>query len=328
MEAIAASTFLPEEVLVVCDGCTDGTADLARSFGARAIEYDGQHGASYARNVGAAAAYGDLLFFIDADCVAQADTLAIGLAAVLEGEQVIFGSYTRHTRANGFLSKFKNLQHYFTHQHGAPYQPTFWSGCGAVTAEAFAAIGGFDVDLPSCEDIEYGWHANQKGFRVRLVPAMQVEHLKQYDMPLLVNSDLLQRAAPWTQLICSGRASMGAFNTDWRGQSSVVATGLTILGVLGALVWGPSLMIAAVASLVMLTINSALLTLIRRELGWLSALAAGTALLLHYSICGVGYILGRLRPRLPNSRTHAMPVTWVEEEAINTRRAMAARASL
>lgn len=327
LEAIAASTFLPEEVLVICDGCTDGTADLARSFGARAIEYDGQHGASYARNVGAAAAHGDLLFFIDADCVAQPDTLAAGLAAFLEGEEVMLGSYTLDTRSAGFLSKFKNLQHHFTHQNGASYQPTFWSGCGVVAAEAFELIGGFDVDLPFCEDIEYGWHANQKGYRVRLVPSMQVEHLKQYDLSLLVRSDLLQRAVPWTQLIRSGRASMGAFNTDWRGKASVVATGLTILGALGALLWAPSLAIAGLASLLLLAINSDLLSLIRRELGWLSALAAVAALLVHYSICGVGFVVGHLRPKLPNSRAHATPVTWVEEEAVNTRQAMAARSS-
>ena len=59
------------EVIVVDDGSTDGTVDIARSAGAHVLEL-GRQGAegnpALARNRGAAIAKGDPVIFLDADC--------------------------------------------------------------------------------------------------------------------------------------------------------------------------------------------------------------------------------------------------------------------
>ena len=59
----AATAF---EVVVVANGCTDRTADVARARGVRVIETP-RAGVSRARNLGARAAGGDVLLFLDAD---------------------------------------------------------------------------------------------------------------------------------------------------------------------------------------------------------------------------------------------------------------------
>ncbi len=56
----------PLEVVVGCDGCTDGTARLAREAGATVLELPKANG-SVARNAAVRTARGDLLFFLDAD---------------------------------------------------------------------------------------------------------------------------------------------------------------------------------------------------------------------------------------------------------------------
>ena len=314
LEALKGLTSPPYEVLVVCDGSTDGTADVARLHGARVVEYPARRGAAYARNVGAAAAQGNIFFFIDADCVAAPTVLSLGLEAIFGGEQLIFGSYMRETRAPGFLTKFKNLQHHFTHQQGADYQTTFWSGCGAVTRKAFEAISGFDVNLFACEDIEFGSAASRLGYKVRLVRAMQVEHLKEYSLAGLVRSDFFQRAIPWTRLIYSGRTGMGALNTNRRGRISVAATGVMLIALIASPFWPPAIAAAALALLAVLAANWELVTLTARELGWLQGAASAGVLLLHFFVCGAGYVVGRTLPKLPKVRSANPEYAWIERE--------------
>jgi GT2 family glycosyltransferase len=327
LEALPRLTFPPYEILVVCDGCTDRTAEVARRPGVRVIEYPARRGAAYARNVGATAAQGDVFLFLDADCVAHCAVISLTLEAIFGGEQVLFGSYTRETRAAGFLTKFKNLQHHFTHQQGADYQTTFWSGCGAVTREAFEAIGGFDVDLRACEDIEFGSEAYRLGYRVRLVRTMQVEHLKEYSLASLVRSDLLQRAIPWTRLIYSGRTGMGALNTNRRGRVSVAATGVMLAALIASPFWTPAVGVAALALLAVLAANWELIALAAQELGWLQGVASAGVLLVHYFVCGVGYVVGRTRSKLPPSRSGNPEYAWIESEVSQTHSAAHAKTS-
>jgi len=68
IESVRAQSWPAHEIIVVDDGSTDATADVARQFGdAVRLIRQPNRGVSVARNAGAAAATGDWLAFLDAD---------------------------------------------------------------------------------------------------------------------------------------------------------------------------------------------------------------------------------------------------------------------
>jgi glycosyltransferase involved in cell wall biosynthesis len=71
LDALAAQDPKPDEVIVVDDGSTDGTARIAEEHGARVVGTAGRAYAGGARNAGWAAARSDLVVFLDADVVPE-----------------------------------------------------------------------------------------------------------------------------------------------------------------------------------------------------------------------------------------------------------------
>lgn len=267
------------EVIVVDDGSTDRSRQIAEDLGAIVIPSGGRIGPGGARNQAAAIAQGELLWFVDADVVVHADA-AQCLSRGFADQQVVaaFGSYDSDPPARNFFSRYKNLVHHYYHQRANDEAQTFWSGCGAIRRTTFLDSGGFDIErykYPSIEDIELGHRLVNRGGRVRLLRDVQCTHLKVWRFGNLVHTEIFRRAIPWSRLILSsGSGIPNDLNVGMAEQVRAciaAALALSILaltsGIIGASI--PLLML-----LVMLFANREITVFFYRSGGVLFAIGA------------------------------------------------------
>lgn len=206
LTALGTQTIAAEvEVIVVDDGSTDDTAQVAEAAGARVIRHDVNRGLAAARNTGWRAAAGPIVAFTDDDCRPEPTWLALLLAgaerhpssAAVGGDLVVCGpdSLTvRYLRRNNPLTPLEaelladdGLMHrlflYLKRSGSAPdvsVERPVSSVVGAnmaFRAEVLASYGGFD------ERFRFGGEEEDlcrrlvlDGHELTFVPAARVQH--------------------------------------------------------------------------------------------------------------------------------------------------------
>jgi glycosyltransferase involved in cell wall biosynthesis len=311
LSAILEATPPPAEIIVVADGYTDGSWQIAEERGANVLRLPKTGGPARARNLGAAASLGDILLFIDADVVVPREVIGTvervfrddpGLAAV-------FGSYDSEPSETNFLSQYKNLFHHYVHQRAREEASTFWAGFGAIRRDVFEREGGFDerYSQPSIEDIELGYRLKRGGHPVRLRKDLQVKHLKRWGVVSLLKSDLFQRAIPWTALILRDRRFVNDLNLTLSSRLSVVLVYVLLAAALGALWWPGSVVAGCGIVLSLLVMNARLYRFFRERRGLWFALRTIPWHWFYYFYSGLGFVLGAgrelflsLRPARPS----------------------------
>ncbi|MDA8077759.1 MAG: glycosyltransferase family A protein [Nitrospiraceae bacterium] len=178
LDAVFASSSDDFEVIVVDDCSTDKSIEIISRYPCSLVPLDRHSGASRARNAGAARATGEILFFIDADCLCLPDAVSIAARAYERDSQaVIGGTYTRIAADDTFYSAFQSLFiHYCETKKSEPdYVATH---AMVIDAASFRKSGGFPEDfMPILEDVEFSHRLRRAGYRLTMDPAILVQHI-------------------------------------------------------------------------------------------------------------------------------------------------------
>ena len=158
LDSLHKQTHPRVEILIVDDGSTDGTPERVKSP-AKLLSTGGRKGAGAARNVGARAATGEVLFFTDADVVAPPEWIAKALKVREEkGVPCGGGGYAGPVREI-FIQQFAHEELVWRRRHHHGYVETLVSNNLWCERELFLAKGGFPEAYlaASSEDMEFSW---------------------------------------------------------------------------------------------------------------------------------------------------------------------------
>ena len=173
---ISQQVDVPYEIIVV-DSSRDATPTIIREkFPAvKLIHLEQQTYPGAGRNIGAQEAQGEILAFIDSDCVAKENWLQRGKIALQEKYSIVGGSVR-----NGNPGLISWPDYFLTFNEFMPSMPTrevgFMPTCNFMIAKkVFEEVGGFREDLLAGEDTLFCYAAGRK-YQLLFEPAMLIAH--------------------------------------------------------------------------------------------------------------------------------------------------------
>ena len=203
LEAIRRSSYSDYELLVIDDGSSDGSAEIARQYADEVVRHDQNCGLAAARHSALTRAKGEVVLFVDADIIIQPDAVA-RIADFFEAHPAaaaVTGRLAKDTPEPGFFSRYKNL--YMHYIFGLlPEEVSFLYGSISAirrcTLDAYHTMG--DIG----EDTELGQQLVKRGYKVHFLKDLKVCHRKQHNLQSLIRNDF-RVPFYWTRIFLAYR---------------------------------------------------------------------------------------------------------------------------
>lgn len=192
-----AQTYSPLEVIVVDDGSSDRSAQLATQRRARVLRRP-HRGVSAARNAGIASARGDLIALLDADDRWPAERLALQVQRFIRRPELGFVL----GRALLFLDPSAPRPEWFTDDLAAG-ESVLARQTLVARRELFDRLGGFDESIDICEDFDWLVRCREAEIPYEVLDDVVVEYRVHG-----ANSGLSRRSDLERGVLCTLRSSI------------------------------------------------------------------------------------------------------------------------
>jgi cellulose synthase/poly-beta-1,6-N-acetylglucosamine synthase-like glycosyltransferase len=178
LDSILAADYPPErrEILVIDNGSSDATAALIQARSVRYI-HEPRRGVSNARNRGIAASRGEVLAFVDADCLVEPQWLAELVRPFEDPEVGAVAGDLQHvaptTPAERQAARLLGNWQRFAFNSSPAYPIT---ANAAYRRGVLERIGGFDPQMTRAQDVELGLRFRGSGLRLAYAERATARH--------------------------------------------------------------------------------------------------------------------------------------------------------
>jgi glycosyltransferase involved in cell wall biosynthesis len=177
LDSLVRQTVPPHEVIVVANGCTDHTADIARTYSSkipslRVIETE-ERGIGFACNRGVRASTGDIVAIVEADTTLSSNAIQ-AIATEITAGDYIGGTIHLRTKERGLRYRFFELL--CALQEGADWGPVRF-----CTRETYDRIGGHREDADQGVDGDFSRKVKERGPVVYIETAYHVTSMRRYE---------------------------------------------------------------------------------------------------------------------------------------------------
>ena len=166
------------EVIVVDNNSTDDTRRILESFGEKIKTLkEVKKGSFAARNTGARNSQGEILVFVDADCIVENDWLEkLTKPLVSDDEIATYGG-----SVDAQETRWSRMEHVFEEETISSLSVGEHTVMGdtknmAVLRRVFDELGGFDESFRFSGDTDFGLRLAEGGYRIRLIQGCRVLH--------------------------------------------------------------------------------------------------------------------------------------------------------
>jgi glycosyltransferase involved in cell wall biosynthesis len=173
------------EVILVDDGSKDDTQEIAARHPWIVSVRQENKGLSFARNVGAYAAKGEIIAYTDSDCMADPDWLYFLVGTLISGDYAGVGGPNISPPAENWIQACVAAapggpSHVLLSDVVAEHIP----GCNmAFYKWAFDKVGGFDPEYRKAgDDVDFCWRLQQEGQVIAFSPAAIVWHYRRFTL--------------------------------------------------------------------------------------------------------------------------------------------------